>query len=434
MKESLFDVLRDEGLNRIRIHYDWRKDMSVIYTAKEWDEDIKWSRYNREFNIYSALTRDAVYLNDRDSRELFKKHGLGEYLERVIDLMRKGRHMFMEGFYWKKKDIRFINSIHSVKEGIHNRSQTVVMGGIRRHDPSDSEFDVLIDGMNLARGMSFKNIAAHVPCGGCKIAVHAAPVDLEDLDEVGFLAYGNDRTRNATGPDMNYPVELADVVREHFSKGFAGGTKGFLGPTGRPTAWGTYHAMKQAVKFLEGSDSLKGKRIAVQGLGSVGANLAKYYLDEGASVVVTDVYQGTVDAFIKANPGASIEPVEPDEIYFKDADLFSPSAVGGILTKERIPKMKFKVIAGPANNQLRASSQEEEYALARALEEAGILFVLDWWQNIGGVMVGYEEYEYQEKADMGSLMDRIQEICTNETWKLLTEARKAGITPTEMGI
>lgn len=432
MKESLFDVLRDEDLNRIRIHYDWRKDLSVVYTAREWDEDIRWRDYNRAFTVYSALTPNAVFLNDGESRALFEKHGLSDYLERVIGLMRKGRHQLMEGFYWKKKDIRFMNHIHSVRIGIHNRSQAVVMGGIRRHEPMEPEFDVIIDGMNLGRGMTFKNVAAHVPCGGCKITVHAGPVDLDDLDEVGFLAYANDRTRNTTGPDMNYPAELADVVREHFSFGFAGGTRGFLGPTGRPTAWGTYHSMKQAVAFLEGSDSLAGKRIAVQGLGSVGSHLAEYYLADGASVVVADIRPQAVDSFQRGHAGENLEVVSPEEIYFVDADLFSPSAQGGILTEERIGRMRFKVIAGPANNQLKAASQEEEYAMARLLEEAGILFVLDWWHNIGGVMTGYEEFVHQEKAAMGPLMDRIECIGRDETRRLLEEARKAGVTPTEM--
>ncbi len=432
MGESLFDVLRDEGLNRIRIHYDWRKDRAVVYTAREWEDDQAWREYNRSFTVYSALTGDGVFRNDAESRGMFEKHGLGGYLERVIGLMRKGRHLLLEGFYWKKKDVRFVNCIHSVKQGIHNRSQTVVMGGIRRHEPEEAEFDVLVDGMNLARGMSFKNVAAHVPCGGCKITVHAGPVDLEDLDEVGFLAYANDRTRNTTGPDMNYPAELADVVREHFSLGFAGGIRGVLGPTGRPTAWGTYHAMKQAVRFLEGSESLEGKRIAVQGLGAVGSHLAEYYLDEGASVVATDVRVEVMDAFVRAHPGAAVRVVEPEEIYFVEADLFSPCALGGVLTEERIPEMGFRVIAGPANNQIRASSQEEEIALSRKLEKAGILFVLDWWHNIGGVMTGWEEYVHQEEADMEALMVRIERICREETRRLLEEAQRAGLTPTEM--
>ncbi len=430
-KESIFDVLRDEGLNRFRIHYDWRTDKTVFYAAKEWDEDMEWKGYNCRFTVYSSLTDNAVYLGDRSVREMFRRHGVEEYVARVVDLMRKGRHMLLEGFYWKKKDIRFVNSIHSVKLGIHNRSQAVVMGGIRRHDPGEPELEVLADGMNLARGMSFKNVAAHVPCGGCKITVQSAPVDLEDLDEVGFLAYANDCTRNTTGPDMNYPAELADVVREHFSFGFAGGTKGKLGPTGGPTAWGTYSALKEALEVLEGNGSLEGRTIAVQGLGAVGAHLAGYYLGEGARLVVTDVDQGAVDEFMAAHPGAPVDSVAPDDIYSADAEIFSPSAVGGVITAERIPEMHFKVIAGPANNQLRAASQEEECALARVLEKAGILFLLDWWQNIGGVMTGYEEFLHQENADMDALLSRIGRITREETRRLLTLAREAGESPTE---
>ena len=56
------------------------------------------------------------------------------------------------------------------------------MGGIRRHEPEEDEIDVFIDGMNLGRGMTFKNIAADIPMGGCKITVQMEPVDLDDLD------------------------------------------------------------------------------------------------------------------------------------------------------------------------------------------------------------------------------------------------------------
>ncbi len=63
---------------------------------------------------------------------LQEKHGHGDYLERVIELMRKGRHQCLEGICWKRKALRFVNSSHSVKLGIHNRSRTVVMGGWRQ--------------------------------------------------------------------------------------------------------------------------------------------------------------------------------------------------------------------------------------------------------------------------------------------------------------
>ena len=429
--ESLFTVLIEEGLNRFQIHYDWRTDRSRLYSAREWDADIPWHEYNRSFTSLTLLTRDALYYNDRQTRDLFERHGLAGYLEKVIDLMRKGRHILMDGYYWKKKDIRFISHVHSVTCGINNRSQALVMGGIRRHEPEEPELDVIIDGLNLARGMSFKNVAARVPCGGCKTTVHAGPVDLEDLDEVGFLAYANDRCRNATGPDMRYPPELADVVKKHFSLGFAGAAGGPLGPSGGPTACGTFHAMKQAAGFLFGSDSLAGRTVAVQGLGAVGLPLAEYLIGEGAELILCDPDQAPVRDLREKYPKAALEVVKPEEIYDVAADIFSPSAMGGIITEQRIPKMKFRIIIGAANNQLRASSQEEEYALARELEKAGILFQVDWWHNIGGVMSGYEEYIHQEKADRDRLLARVEKICAEQTRKNLNRAREIHLTPTE---
>ena len=103
MRESLFDVLRDENLNRIRIHYDWRTDRAVLYTGREWDDDISWRDYNRTFTTYSVLTPNALYQDDRESRALFEKHGLTGYLERVIGLMRKGRHQLMRGFTGRRR-------------------------------------------------------------------------------------------------------------------------------------------------------------------------------------------------------------------------------------------------------------------------------------------------------------------------------------------
>jgi len=87
---------------------------------------------------------------------------------------------------------------------------------------------------------------------------------------------------------------------------------------------------------------------------------------------------------------------------------------------------------GGANNQLKASSQEEEYELARELEKAGITFQIAWWHNIGGVMSGYEEYIKQEEADIKILLAKIEEICRDQTWSNLNRAKELGITPTEM--
>jgi leucine dehydrogenase len=230
---------------------------------------------------------------------------------------------------------------------------------------------------------------------------------------------------------MGFPPELADVVKEHFSLHFVGGPAGPLGPTGTPTAHGVYMAVKQAARFLWGSESLAGKTIAVQGLGAVGFHLAGYYLAEGARLLVCDRDPSTIERFLAAHPGAPIQVVEPDAILRIEADILSPAASGGILTEENIPSLRFKLIMGGANNVLRASSQEEEIALAKLLAERGILYQVDWWHNIAGVMSGYEEFVYQREARIDRLMEKVGKLCAESTWENLNAAYREGITPTE---
>jgi leucine dehydrogenase len=431
MRESVFEVLRAEGLNRLRIHHDWRRDSFTLYAAREWDAETAFSRYNAAFTAWTLTPSRGRYLNDAETEGAFQRHAMAPHLVRVKQLMRKGRHILLDCYYHERLDIRFVNHIHSDKRGINNRRSSLVMGGIRRHEPGEDEIDVFVDGMNLGRGMTFKNVAAGLPMGGCKTTVQMAPIDLEDLDQVGFLAFATDRTRNTAGPDMNFPPELADVVKKHFSLHFVGGPRGPLGPTGTPTAHGVHMAVRQAARFLWESESLAGKTIAVQGLGAVGFPLASAYLADGARLIVCDRDTATVERFLAAHPGAPVRVVDPGEILGVEADIFSPAAGGGILTAENIPTLRFKLIMGGANNVLKASSQEEEIALALLLAECGILYQVDWWHNIAGVMSGYEEYVYQREASFDRLMAKVGKQCAESTWENLNEARRQGITPTE---
>ena len=431
MRESVFEVLRTEGLNRLRIHYDWRRDAFSLYAAREWDADTPFARYNAAFTVWTLTPSLGRYLNDAETEGAFQRHGMGPHLARVKELMRKGRHILLDCYYHERLDIRFVNHIHSDRRGVNNRRSSLVMGGIRRHEPGEPEIEVFVDGMNLGRGMTFKNVAAGLAMGGCKTTVQMPPVDLDDLEQVGFLAYATDRTRNTAGPDMNFPPELADVVNEHFSLHFVGGPKGPLGPTGTPTAHGVHMAVRQGARFLWGSESLAGKSIAVQGLGAVGFPLASAYLADGARLILCDRDAATIERFLAAHPGAPVRVVDPAEILGVEADILSPAAGGGILTGENIPALRFKMIMGGANNVLRASSQEEEIALADVVAERGILYQVDWWHNIAGVMAGYEEYVHQRDANLDRLLGKVGKRCAESTWENLNEARRNGVTPTE---
>lgn len=431
MRPGVFTVLRAEGLNRLRIHHDWPTGTFRLYAAREWDPDTPFRSYNAAFTAQTLCATASRALGHAETEAAFARHGLTEHLAEIEALMRKGRHVLLDCYDHEPLDIRFVNHIHSDRRGINNGRSSVVMGGIRRHDPDELELAVFVDGMNLGRGMTFKNVAAGLPMGGCKTTVQMAPVDLDDLDQVGFLAFATDRTRNTAGPDMGFPPELADVVNRHFSMNFVGGVGGPLGPTGTPTAHGVHMAVKQAAKFLWGSDALAGRTIAVQGLGAVGLHLAGDYLHEGARLVVCDRDPRAVEALMAAHPGAPVRVVAPEEILGVEADILSPAAAGGVLNASTIPQLRVAIVMGAANNVLEASSQEEEIALAQLLARRGILYQVDWWHNIAGVMAGYEEYVHRDRASRDRLMDDVRRRCGGQTWENLSEARREGMTPTE---
>ncbi len=303
-------------------------------------------------------------------------------------------------------------------------------GGIRRHSLNGAEIDVIIDGLNLSRAMSFKNYAANISYGGSKMTVIMDELDLSNLEMIGFLAYSLDRAKTFTGPDMGFPIELADVMKENFTNSIVAGSNSLLGASGKPTAYGVYLAAKQAAKFKFGSSELKGKTIAIQGLGQVGSPLAEYYLQEDVNLLISDVQTQVCEDFLVKHAGKNIKIISSEEILLVECDILSPCAVGGIFSKDNIANLKAKIIIGGANNQLKASSQEEEFVLSKVLEDRDILFQISWLHNIGGVISGCEEYENQELAKTENVFIKLDNIVPSTTCDNLNEAKSLGITPT----
>ncbi len=432
MTNYLFDILRIENLTCLAIASNWRTGEYQLRAARLWDDQTEFANYNQTFSSATPLLKNDRILNTAETTALFAQYHATDYLQSILKLLRKGRHQGIDCFYHQQLNIRFINNIHSDTLGINNRSHALRAGGIRRHELHENELDVIIDGLNLSRGMSFKNFAARIPHGGNKMTVMMPPLDLADTAALGFLAFALDQSRTFTGPDMGFPPELADVLKEKFTLNITGGPKGPLGATGTPTAYGTYLAAKEAMRFQTGSPSLQNVSIAVQGLGAVGFPLCEHYLNEGATLTVADINNDHIRKLRAQFPDASIAVVDHDKILLVEADLFSPCALGGLISQEVIPNLRFKTILGAANNQLQASSQEEEVVLALELQKHHILFQVAWWHNLGGVLCGYEEYTQQQNASMQNVLDNTKSITTEFTRTNLAESAKSGLTPTEL--
>jgi leucine dehydrogenase len=142
--------------------------------------------------------------------------------------------------------------------------------------------------------------------------------------------------------------------------------------------------IKASVKEKLKTDSLKGLRVAVQGLGNVGYHLVEYLVKEGATVSVADIdkerVKKTVDKF-------SVTAIDPDTVVTSECDVFAPCALGAVINDQTISKLKCKIVAGGANNQLA------EHRHGDALMELGILYAPDYVINAGGLMNVFVELE-----------------------------------------
>jgi leucine dehydrogenase len=299
---------------------------------------------------------------------------------------------------------------------IHDTTLGPALGGTRMWTYA-SEEDAIEDALRLAKGMTYKNAAAGLNLGGGKTVIIGDP--LKDKNEEMFRAFGRFiqglNGRYITAEDVGTTVADMDLIHEETN--YVTGISPAFGSSGNPspvTAYGVYRGMKAAAKEAFGSDSLEGKRIAVQGLGNVAYNLCRHLHEEGAQLIVTDINKAAVDRVVEEF-GATA--VNPDEIYAQDVDIFAPCALGAIINDETIPQLKAKVIAGAANNQLRETKHGD------TLHEMGIVYAPDYVINAGGVInVADELYGYnRERA-----MKRVETVYDNIA-KVMEISRSQGI-------
>jgi len=155
-----------------------------------------------------------------------------------------------------------------------------------------------------------------------------------------------------------------------------------------------------------GTNSLKGVRVAVQGVGNVGLHLCRLLHVAGAELFVSDVIRENLKA---ASAELPVTIVAPTELLYSDVDVLAPCALGNILTSTTIPRIRAKVIAGAANNQLATVAD------GARLAERDILFAPDYVINAGGIISVAREYygsssEDEVRADVYRIRDRLQAI------------------------
>jgi leucine dehydrogenase len=320
---------------------------------------------------------------------------------------------------------------------IHDTTLGPSLGGCRMW-PYTSDEEAFEDVCRLSRGMTYKAAAAGLNLGGGKAVIIGDP--RKDKSEAIFRAFGRFieglSGRYITAEDVG--TSVADMVQVRMETNYVTGIPRALGGSGDPspfTALGVYRGMKACARKAFGSDDLSGRRVAIQGMGNTGYNLGDLLHKEGARLFVSDIDPERVK---RAVSELGAEAVAPDRIYDADADIFSPAALGATINDDTIPRLKARIVAGSANNQLA-----EEGKHGAELKSRGILYAPDFVINAGGLinvaneLVGYNrEVALTQVNAIDDIITRIigiaeaENIPTSVAANKLAEERIRGIAAT----
>ncbi len=269
--------------------------------------------------------------------------------------------------------------------GIHNTVLGPALGGTRMWK-YNNEWEALNDVLRLSRGMTFKSAVSGLDLGGGKaVIIGDSKKDKTPEMIAKFGQFVNSLSgKYITAEDVGTTTADMDLIRDNTPH--VTGISESRGGSGNPspvTAFGVYMGMKAAAKYKLGSEKLEGVKVLVQGTGHVGETLIDYLTKEGAIVYITDINQ---DRLQEVKSKYDVQIYTGADVYTADVDIYSPCALGATVNDEALSKLKAKVIAGAANNQLAV-----EGIHGKLLKDKGIAYAPDFLINAGGIINVYGE-------------------------------------------
>jgi leucine dehydrogenase len=284
---------------------------------------------------------------------------------------------------------------------IHDTSLGPALGGIRCIPYAD-EGEALADAMRLARGMTLKCLLNELPAGGGKAAI----LDHPGLNRpAAFAALGEFIERMGgrffTAADLGTtPADLRSVGRA--TRFVATPEHGVPDDLGERAAEGVYLAASTALDFL-GIDEWKGQRIAIQGLGSVGARLAMLARRAGARVFASDVNSERAGHAADTLP---ITLVEPDRIWEQECEVFAPCAGSHVLDATTIPRLRSRIVCGSTNQPLATDEAGDQLAARN------VLVVPDLLASAGAVILGCTPAlpGFERPRDLSGIARRLRSV------------------------
>ena len=266
---------------------------------------------------------------------------------------------------------------------IHNTNLGPALGGTRMwqyKNISEATKDVL----RLSRGMTYKASITGLNLGGGKAVIIGDSSYKSKEMMQSFGKFVESQMGNyITAEDVGMTTDDMEIIYQETRHVVGKPVK--LGGSGDPsviTAYGTLMGIKGSAYYKWGSDSLKNKKILIQGIGNVGQNLIKLLNNEEAIILINDVNEDKIKSIVTKY---NVKVVKHD-IYNAEIDIYAPCALGGTLNDETIPKLKCSIVAGAANNQL-----EKEHIHDEMLAKHNILYAPDFLINAGGLINVYSE-------------------------------------------
>lgn len=317
---------------------------------------------------------------------------------------------------------RAILAVHSTRRG-------PALGGTRLMRYADDDA-ALTDVLRLAQGMTFKCAAANLPLGGGKSVIlqPAGEFNRADLLRAHGRAVEALRGSYITSVDIGTGSEDMVFVRETTTH--VTGLPGELGDPSPTTARGVVRAIEAAWYVTTSKRDLRDVRVAIQGCGHVGRSLADQLHALGAHVIVCDV---SADRAQSVAPQCHAEICAPDDVFEVDADVYAPCATGATLNDATIPRLRARIVAGAANNQLESMRHGD------ALRARGITYVPDFVANAGGaiylcrVLAGWPEE--QVKAAVESIFETSLEVLEHaERDGIATQQAAEHLAQTRLGL
>jgi len=290
---------------------------------------------------------------------------------------------------------------------IHDTTLGPAMGGVRMRNYAGEE-EAIEDALRLSRSMTYKAAGAGVNFGGGQTVVMGDPK--KDKSETLSRALGRFINslggRYIAGQDVGTTVDDMDYLRMETK--YVVGIPSSRGGSGDPSpmcAFGVMRGLEACCLAVREDDDLEGVHIVVQGVGNAGARIVDLLVGQGARITVADIDDEAVSRITRRH---SVEVVPPDGVFDVKCDIFCPCALGGIINRKTVERLKCSIVAGAANNQLA------DEAAGDLLHKKGILYAPDYIINAGGLInVADEIYGYDEERALrktGAIKDVLLKV------------------------